>query len=187
MLLENVSLRSENRFQPVMEAWEAIRRHVNKKGKQNADTTLEQRDLTESALMTEWRSAQPIIDCNPSDTAYVESMVSIAYEVAPIECEMLGRAVVALVIRGEELPRSGTGIDFGDIARTIAAIIAIATAGIKVLIWARGRKSPPKSDLSEDIARLVKEEVTAEAKKIPLLSGRPELLEKVVERLLAKK
>jgi hypothetical protein len=32
ILLENVSFRSENRFQPVIEAWEAIRGHVNKKG-----------------------------------------------------------------------------------------------------------------------------------------------------------
>jgi len=32
MLLENVSLRRENRFQPVIEAWEAIRRHVTKRG-----------------------------------------------------------------------------------------------------------------------------------------------------------
>ena len=35
MLLENVSLRRENRFQPVIEAWEAIRRHVNKKGRKH--------------------------------------------------------------------------------------------------------------------------------------------------------
>src|SRR5215472_3644819 len=35
MLLENVSFRSENRFQPVIEALAAIRRHVNKKGRKH--------------------------------------------------------------------------------------------------------------------------------------------------------
>jgi hypothetical protein len=35
MLLENVSFRSENRFQPVIEALEVIRRHVNKKGRKH--------------------------------------------------------------------------------------------------------------------------------------------------------
>jgi TnpA family transposase len=35
MLLENVSFRSENRFQPVIDALEAIQRHVNKKGRKH--------------------------------------------------------------------------------------------------------------------------------------------------------